>query len=290
MNRDELRGKAAAFRDLHKGPKIFMLPNAWDAGSAVIFAQAGFPAIASTSSGIAIARGYPDGEIISREEMLSVVGRFAEKVSVPVSADLEGGYAAHPEGVGETVRRAIDAGIAGGNFEDSAVPRDRGLLDLTLCAERVRAAREAADAQGIPFVVNARTDGFLVPGHDPAKACEDSVRRANAYRAAGADCLFAPGRLDLETIARLAEAIDGPLNVLGALSGYEAPPLEELEAVGVRRVTIGGSLSLAVLAFVDRVAREILTQGTFSYARDAFSNDQLNTLMREAGETDPKAD
>ena len=286
MDRDELRGKAAAFRDLHKGPKIFMLPNAWDVGSAVIFARAGFPAIASTSSGIAIARGYPDGENISLAEMLSVVGRIVEKVSVPVSADLEGGYARHPRGVGETVRKALAAGIVGGNFEDSSVPRDQGLLDLTLCSERVRAAREAADAEGIPFVINARTDGYLVPGHDPASAFEESVRRANAYRAAGADCLFVPGKLDLDTIGRLADAIDGPLNVLGAISGYEAPPLKELEAAGVRRVTIGGSLSLAVLAFVDRVAKEILTQGTFSYAKDAFSNDQLNKLMRETRETE----
>ncbi|MCZ6647545.1 MAG: isocitrate lyase/phosphoenolpyruvate mutase family protein [SAR324 cluster bacterium] len=280
VNRDALREKAAAFRKLHEAPQAFILPNAWDIGSAVILAEAGFPAIASTSAGVAVAQGYPDGQQIGRDEMLAVVNRMVNKVAVPVSADLEAGYGMKPEDVADTVRRAIDAGAVGANFEDGTRGGDQPLLDLSLNVERIRAAREAADAEDIPFVVNARTDGYLVAGQDTAEAFEESVRRANAYRAAGADCLFVPGKLKLESIRRLAEAIDGPLNVLGALSGYEAPSLGELQAAGVKRVSIGGSLSLAVLAFVKRVAEQLRKDGAFGYAGEALSNAKMNELLR----------
>jgi 2-methylisocitrate lyase-like PEP mutase family enzyme len=279
VDKDELRKKAEAFRKLHHEPRAFVLPNAWDIGSAVVFAEVGFPAIATTSAGVAVAQGYPDGERISREEMLAVAGRVAAKVSVPVSADLEAGYGTRPEEVAETVRRAIAAGLVGANFEDGTRDAERPLRELSENVERIRAAREAADSEAIPFVINARTDAFLVPGHDPKAAFEDAVRRANAYRAAGADCLFVPGRLDLEAMARLAEALDGPLNVLGAFSGYEAPPVRDMERAGVRRVSIGGSLSLAVLAMAKRAAEEMKSEGTFSYAKDALTNAQLNKLL-----------
>lgn len=274
-----LRDKAAAFRKLHESPPILILPNAWDVGSAVIFAEAGFPAIATTSAGIAVARGYPDGEKISRDEMIAAVARIGSRVSVPVSADLEAGYGAKPEDVGETIRLAIAAGMVGANIEDSTGRRDGPMMDISQGVERIRAAREAADAEELSFVVNARTDGYLFSGENTTGVFEESVRRANAYKAAGADCLFVPGKLDLETIGRLAEAIDGPLNVLGAFSGYEGPALKELQSAGVSRVSIGGSLSLAVLAMVNRVAQELLNEGTFSYAREALSNAYMNKLL-----------
>lgn len=282
VDKDELRAKAAAFRKLHLGPEVLMLPNAWDVGSAIVLAQAGFPAIATTSAGIAFAQGYPDGEFIGRDEMLGVVGRITKKVPVPVTADLERGYGAAPEDVAETVRRAMDAGAVGANFEDGTKQADAPLRDISENVERIRAAREAADNEGVEFVVNARADSFLVSGATGStEVFDDAVRRANAYRAAGADCLFIPGKLDLDTIGRLVQAIDGPVNVLGALSGYVAPPLAELRELGIARVTIGGSLSLSALALVRQVAEEIQEQGTFSYGEGAFSNAQLNKLLSE---------
>lgn len=281
VDKDALRGKAAAFQKLHQGPPILMLPNAWDVGSAIILAGEGFPAIATTSAGIAFAQGYPDGEHIGRDEMLAVISRIVQKVAVPVTADLERGYGATPEDVAETVRRAIAIGVVGANFEDSIKQADAPLRELNDNVERIHAAREAADAENIPFVINARTDGFLVPGGTGAEVFDDVVRRANAYRAAGADCLFIPGKLDLDTIERLVKAIDGPINILGGFSGYAAPPLAQLQELGVARVTIGGSLSLAALALVKRVGQELREQGTFSYAADAFPNAHLNKLLSE---------
>ena len=281
VDKEALRAKATAFRKLHEGPEILMLPNAWDVGSAVVLAREGFPAIATTSAGIAFAQGYPDGEFIGRDEMLGVAGRIAKMVPVPVTADLERGYGPKAEDVAETVRRAIAAGMVGANFEDGTGQADAPLRGLEENVERIRAAREAADGEDVPFVVNARTDGYLVPGEKGSALFDDVVRRANAYRAAGADCLFVPGKLDLETIGRLAQAIDGPLNVLGAISGYSAPPLPQLKELGVARVTIGGSLSLAALALVKQAARELREQGTFSYAGSAFSNAELNKMLAE---------
>ena len=279
VDKEALRAKAAAFRDMHRGPDVLMLPNAWDVGSAVILSEAGFPAIATTSAGIAFAQGYADGEHISREEMLAVVNRIVKSVPVPVTADLEAGYGPTPEDVAETARRAIEIGAVGANFEDSARWAEAPLLDLSVGVERIRAAREAADSEGIPFVINARTDVLLLPGEKGPADFDETVRRANAYRAAGADCLFVPGKHDLDTIGRLVQAIDGPLNILGGFSGYSAPPVAQLRELGVARVTIGGSLSLSALALVDQVATELQNEGTFTYAGKAFSNAHLNKLL-----------
>ena len=279
VDKEALRAKAAAFREMHKGPDVLMLPNAWDVGSAVILSEAGFPAIATTSAGIAFAQGYADGEHISREEMLAVVNRIVKTVPVPVTADLERGYGPKPEDVAETARLAIGIGAVGANFEDGTGEAETPLLDLSDAAERIRAAREAADGEGIPFVINARTDVLLLPGEKGPAEFDETVRRANAYRAAGADCLFVPGKHDLDTIGRLVQAIDGPLNILGGFSGYSAPPLAQLRELGVARVTIGGSLSLSALALVDQVAKELRNEGTFRYAGKAFSNAHLNKLL-----------
>ena len=279
VDKEALRAKAAAFREMHRGPGVLLLPNAWDAGSAIILAEAGFSAIATTSAGIAFAQGYADGEQISREEMLAVVNRIVKTVSVPVTADLERGYGPRPEDVAETARLAMEIGVVGANFEDGTGRTDAPLLELSAGVERIRAAREAADGEGIPFVINARTDVLLVPGEKGAAEFDEAVRRANAYRAAGADCLFVPGKHDLDTIGRLVQAIDGPLNILGGFSGYIAPPLAQLRELGVARVSIGGSLSLSTLALVDQVAQELLNEGTFNYAGKALSNAYLNKLL-----------
>lgn len=279
-----LHEKASAFAELHRGPGIIVLPNAWDPGSAIVLAEAGFPCIATTSSGMAFAQGLPDGERMSRERMLELVGAIAAAVDVPVSADLEAGYGPRPEDVAVTVAGAVAAGVVGCNIEDSAGEEDGALFELELAVERIRAGAEAARAVGLSFVLNARADPFLVRMGTPEENLAESIRRANAYREAGADCLFVPGVTDPDTVRRLVREIDGPLNILGARSGSAGrpPSTAELEALGVRRVSIGGSLALATLTLVRQAAAELLERGTVSYTAEAMSNADANALMARA--------
>lgn len=222
---------------------------------------AGFPALATTSAGIAFALGYPDGERIGRSEMAQAVGRIAARVRVPVTADMEAGYGRTPEAAAETVRAAIAAGAVGMNLEDAPSDGHGSLFDDQLQIERVRAAREAATAAGMPFVINARTDVFLNRVGAPETRIGHTVRRLNAYRAAGADCLFAPGVTDRETIATLVREVGGPLNVL---AGPGCPPVPELEALGVRRLSLGSGAMRATLGLVRRIVEELRGPGTFT--------------------------
>ena len=212
-----------------------MLPNAWDVASAHVFAEAGFPAIATASWAIAAVHGYPDGEQIPRAEMLAAVERIVRNVDVPVSADLEAGYG-DPVG---TARHAWDAGAVGMNFEDALRPVEEHAAD-------VRAIKQAVPE----LILNARTDVFLRGSKDP----EEAIERANAYLEAGADCAYVIGVSDLEVIERLSRGIDGPINVLVEV---ESPPLAELEKLGVRRVTFGPNFFRAGLARVEELAREL---------------------------------
>ena len=212
-----------------------MLPNAWDVASAHVFAEAGFPAIATASWAIAAVHGYPDGEQIPRAEMLAAVERIVRNVDVPVSADLEAGYG-DPVG---TARHAWDAGAVGMNFEDALRPVEEHAAD-------VRAIKQAVPE----LILNARTDVFLRGSKDP----EEAIERANAYLEAGADCAYVIGVSDLEVIERLSRGIDCPINVLVEV---ESPPLAELEKLGVRRVTFGPNFFRAGLARVEELAREL---------------------------------
>jgi 2-methylisocitrate lyase-like PEP mutase family enzyme len=218
--------------------------------------------------------GYPDGEKIGRGEMLEMVRRIAEGVAVPVTADMEAAYGVRPEEVAETVRQTIAAGAVGINIED-AVKTQPSLLDFELAVERIRAARAAADAAGVRMVVNARTDGFLRGGKGP-ECFKETIRRANAFREAGADCLFVPGVRDAETISALCKEIDGPVNIL---AGAPTPPLPELKRLGVRRVSIGGLLSLAAATLVRRAAHELKRPGTFSFGKDVILHAEMNKLL-----------
>ncbi len=255
--------QAERFRALHTGPRLLVLPNAWDAISARLIEEAGFPAIATSSAGVAWALGYADGERISRGEMLAVVRRIVLGVRIPVTADVEAGYGATPEAAAETARGVIAAGAIGLNLEDAT---DEGrLLDLTLQVERVRAVREAGAAARVPLVVNARTDAFEMKQWSPAERFTAAVRRANAYRAAGADCLFVPHVSDAGTIERLAREIAGPLNVI---AGPPAPPLGELEALGVRRASLGPRIVQATLGLIRRITAELRERGTYEALTD----------------------
>ena len=255
-----LAAHADTLRRLHTAGPLLILPNAWDAASARIFVEAGFAALATTSAGIAFSLGYPDGERIGRAEMLAAVTRVASRVAVPVTADMEAGYGAAPEAVTETVRGVIAAGAAGMNLEDRREDGSGALLAFELAIARVRAAREAATAAGVPIVLNARTDAFEADGLSPKQRFAEAVRRGNAFREAGADCVFVPFVGDSGTIAQLVREIAAPLNVLG---GPNSPTLRELEALGVRRVTFGSAPMRATLGLVRRMAREWREKGTY---------------------------
>ena len=258
--RPQQRERAEILRRLHQGPHILVLPNVWDVVTARIVEASGFAALATTSAGVAFALGYPDGERISREEMAAAVRRIAARVRVPVTADMEAGYGRTPQAAAETAREVIAAGAVGMNLEDAPADGD-GLFDVGLQAERLRAVRESAESAGVPLVINARTDVFLASVGAPETRLSHAVRRLNAYRAAGADCLFAPGVTDRGTIATLVREVGGPLNILAGPGG---PPVPELEALGVRRLSLGSGVIRATLGLVRRIADELRGPGTFS--------------------------
>jgi 2-methylisocitrate lyase-like PEP mutase family enzyme len=278
MNPNDHRAKAIAFRNLHQGPKILVLPNAWDCVSARLFEQAGFSAIATTSGGIAAVLGYPDGQRISSREMLSIVERIAEMVSVPVTADLEAGYGATAEQVAETMRQAIAAGAVGANLEDGSGV-DHQLADLAYQVEVIKAIRAMAESSGVPFVLNARIDVYLHGASDEASRFKETVRRANAYREAGADCVFPIGLKDRETIARLVPEIGCPANIM---VGPGAPTIAELEQLGVARVTFGTGLMRATLPLIRQMAQELRALGTCgSLAQTEFTHVAVNQLFKK---------
>lgn len=270
-----LRTKAERLLALHEAPPILVLPNAWDVASARIFASTpGCKALATTSGGVAAVLGYPDGEAIPRELMLEAVARIAGAVGIPVTADLEAGYGDSPEAAARTARAALAAGAVGINLEDGTGAANGALVDPALHADKIRAARE--EAGEVHLVINARVDVYLRGVGDPAERLEHAAGRARAYRRAGADCIFVPGVTDSETIARLVEAIDAPLNILAR---PEAPPVAELESLGVARVSIGSGGMRASAAVTRRVADELLGRGTFSFAADALPSGELERIL-----------
>ena len=255
----------SSFLALHQASSGFVIPNVWDPGSARVLEQVGFPALATTSAGIAFACGVPDGSM-DGDTMLEHIERIVDAVGCPVSADLEAGYGRTPEDVGATVSRAVDIGVVGANIEDAEAGR---LLAIDEACDRLAAARAAAPA---PFVLNARTDTYLVGGD--GALFDETVERATRYVEVGADCVFVPGVDDLETIRRLAAAIPAPLNVVAGLTGtvHDAATLFSL---GVRRVSVGGSLARAALGFVERAGREMLEHGTFGFTSEAIAHGEL---------------
>ena len=247
--------KAERFRKLHHGPRILALPNAWDVASARILEETGYPAIATSSAAVAFSLGYPDGQRVSRDEMLEVVGRIAHSVRVPVTADMESGYGTSVEEMRETAKAVIAAGAIGMNLEDVTGDDESSHVALPLQVEKIRAIREMAKSIGVPFVLNARTDIYLMPiGPEPTRF-ERTVERLRAYRDAGADCLFAPGLYDRDTIAKLVKAVEAPLNILATPAGRA---LTELEKIGVARVSAGSGIMRAAMGAVQRVAKEML--------------------------------
>ena len=276
MNLDEQKAKAVSFRSMHRGTKILVLPNAWDVASARVFEDAGFGAIATTSAGVAFSLGYPDGQKITREEMLARVARIAKAVKVPVTADVEAGYGNRPEDAERTAREVIEAGAVGMNLEDATGDPNHPLTDVLLQGERVRAVRAAALKTGVLLVLNARTDVYLAEVGAPETRYDEVVRRLMAYRDAGADCVFVPGLRDAETIGRLVKDLKCPLNIL---VGPGSPTVPDLEKLGVARLSVGSSAMRATLGLLRRIAEELRGSGTYSTFEGGIAYSDLNKML-----------
>ena len=255
-----------------------MMPNAWDAGSAKVLAKEGFLAIATTSAGIAFARGKADYVgALSPDDNISAINAIASAVGCPVSADTEDCYGENSDGIHETIRRTMRAGAVGASIEDSPRDRTNSLYDIEEAVERVAAAVEAANSQDIPLTLTARAECYLT-GHPDA--LNESIKRLNRYAEAGAHCLYAPGPTDRATLEILVNEVDGPLNVVAGLSD-KSLTIAELTEIGVRRISNGGVLARLALASLQNAAREMQADGTFSFAGTAIPDNIVNGIMAE---------
>jgi 2-methylisocitrate lyase-like PEP mutase family enzyme len=254
-------GKAKRFLELHTGPSPLLLPNPWDVGSATLLAALGFDALATTSSGFAATLGRLDGSV-TREEALANGAAIAAATELPVSADLENGFADDPAGVADTVRLAIDAGLAGCSIEDYSGDREAPIYDAPLAVERIAAAAQAAHAGPVRLVLTARAENLLRDRPD----LDDTIARLRAYGEAGADVLFAPGLTRIEDIRRVVTEVGRPINVL-TFPGV--PPVAELAAAGVGRISVGGAFAVAAVDALAEAARELREDGTYGYLERA---------------------
>jgi 2-methylisocitrate lyase-like PEP mutase family enzyme len=267
--------KALAFQRLHARPGVFVIPNPWDAGTARLLAGLGFEALATTSAGHAFALGRSDGALnVSRDETLANAKAIVEATGLPVSADLENGFGDAPEAAAETIRQAAAVGLVGGSIEDATGRDDDPIYGLDLAVERVRAAVAAARSLPFPFTLTARAENFLHGRRDLA----DTIRRLQAFQEAGADVLYAPGLATQEEIEAVVQAVDRPVNVVMGLVGGRFT-VAELGEMGVKRISVGGSLARAALGGFLRAAREIKDQGSFGYAADAVPHKEINALF-----------
>jgi 2-methylisocitrate lyase-like PEP mutase family enzyme len=269
--------KADRFRALHARPGAFIIPNPWDVGSARILAHLGFEALATTSAGFAFSLGKPD-TMVDRDTMMQHISTLAAATDLPINGDLEKGYGDAPEVVAETIRRAAAAGLVGGSIEDATGRPDKPIYDAAHAADRIRAAVDAARSLPFSFTLTARAENYLHGRPDLG----DTIARLRAYQEAGADVLYAPGLTTREEIAELVRSVDRPVNVVMGLQGAQLS-LADLAAIGVKRVSVGGSLCRAALGALLHAGREMQTHGTFTYAGDAPSHRELNDLFAHGG-------
>lgn len=274
----EQKRKAETLQALHRGGEPLVLVNAWDVASARIIEQEGFPAVATTSAGIAFAHGFPDGQKIPPDLMMAAVARIADAVIVPVTADVEAGYGTSPESASYTAANVISSGAVGMNFEDATGDAEHPLMDLSLQLERIRAIRETAEKLDVALVLNARTDVYLLQVGEPGKRYDEALRRLSAFRDAGADCVFVPGLRDAPTIERLVKDVHCPVNIL-AVPG--APSVGELATLGVKRISLGSGPMRSSLGLLRRLAEEVKTTGTYANMDGAPSHAEMNKLMKQ---------
>ncbi|WP_370109623.1 isocitrate lyase/phosphoenolpyruvate mutase family protein [Streptacidiphilus sp. MAP12-33] len=268
---------AQLFRSLHTPGSPLLLANAWDLGSARIIADAGARAVATTSAGVAWGQGTADGNNLSADDMVALVARIAAVVDMPLSADLESGYGKDPAGVAETVTRIVAAGAVGVNIEDTHSETVSPLRPTDEQAERIAAARVAADAAGVALFVNARVDTYFHGVGGEADLLGETLARARAYVDAGADGVFVPWVTDLAVVAALAEGIDVPLNIL---AGPGAPSVAEFAKAGAARISLGSSMASAAYGVAHRASRELFTSGTYAALAGGVGYAELNALMR----------
>jgi len=267
---------AEQLRGLHRGPPLLLLPNAWDAASACIFAAAGFPAIATTSGGISWALGYADGEAAPFAEVVAATARIVRAVTVPVTADIEAGFGATPQAVAASVAEIIAAGAVGINLEDGTPRGAEPIRNVADAASRIAAAREAARKANVPIVINARTDLYLRNLGDPATRFDETVARGRAYLAAGADCIYPIGLRDPQTIGRLVAALAAPVNIM-VRSGL--PSVAELEALGVARASTATAIALIAAAATRQAAEELRTSGRFDILSPPLAGAEMQRLF-----------
>jgi 2-methylisocitrate lyase-like PEP mutase family enzyme len=265
--------KGTAFRQLHRRDHAFLIPNPWDVGTARILTQCGFEALATTSAGFAFSRGQPDNTI-TRDQLIAHVADIVQATHLPVSADLASGYGETADAVAETFRLAAATGLAGASIEDATGRRDQPLFDPVVAAERVRAAAEIVHRLPFPFLLTARAENYLCGRPDLA----DTIARLQAYQEAGADVLYAPGVTSKAEIAAIVTSVDRPLNVLAGLPGWHLS-IAELSELGVKRVSVGSALSRAALGAFLRAVRELQGLGTFAFAGEAVSYQDVNAMF-----------
>ena len=265
--------KGTEFRALHQREGAFIIPNPWDIGSARLLAHLGFEALATTSGGYACSMGQRD-YTIGREAMIAHVATLASATTLPVSADLENGFADEPEIAAQTIRLAGAAGAVGGSIEDATGRAEQPIYEHALAAERVRAAAESAHALGFPFTLTARAENYLNGRRDLG----DTIKRLQAYQQAGADVLYAPGVNSKDDIAALVSSVDRPVNVLMGLKGVSLS-LAELSALGVKRISVGSALARSAYSAFLRASREMREHGTFTFAEEAASGREIGDLF-----------
>lgn len=271
----EEAAKANKFRELHTRDRAFIIPNPWDIGSARILEHLGFEALATTSMGYAFSRGRRDGSL-NRDETLAYAAEIVSGSLLPVSADLENGFGDSPEAAAETIRLAGGVGLVGGSIEDSTGNPDDPTYELHHAADRVRAAVEAARSLPFPFTLTARAENYLWGRPDLA----DTIKRLQAFQEAGADVLYAPGLRTREDIAAVVKSVDRPVNVIMGLQGVQLN-VQELSALGVKRISVGSSLYRAAIGAFLRAAQEMREQGTFTWAAQAASPRELTPIFPE---------
>ncbi|WDL98083.1 isocitrate lyase/PEP mutase family protein [Alicyclobacillus sp. ALC3] len=260
---NEQASKARSFRDLHYFSKPLVLPNAWDAITARIFESAGFPAIGTTSAGMAMALGYPDGGYLPFDMLVSALGRIVKSVHVPVSADIESGYGLTPERAADYVDRLVDTGIVGINIEDSVGLADEALFPEEFQVQRIAAIREVSEARNLALFINARIDTFKHSEKVTDELLEDTLHRAALYRQAGADCIFVFGVKDVDIMHKLVREIHGPVNFM---AGSGMPSVQQLQAIGVSRISMGPAALKVAMGAVKKVATELFTAGTYDHS------------------------
>jgi 2-methylisocitrate lyase-like PEP mutase family enzyme len=269
--------KARAFRALHERPGIFVMPNPWDAGTAKLFASLGFEAMATTSFGLANALGRVDGTLaVSREELIANCREIASATDLPVNADLENGYADDPKKAAVIIRMAAEAGIVGGSIEDATGNGAKPIYDFNLAVERVAAAAEVAHALPFPFTFTARAENFLHGRRD----LDDTVKRLQAFARAGADVLYAPGLRDLATIKQVVAAVSKPINIVMSAADPDLTT-QQLADAGVKRISVGGTLSRLAFAAVRDAAVAMRDQGSYQWVRQAMASKDLKVILEK---------